>query len=274
MKKVIFNPDLSRHYQFREELDKILNLPDSSIAYCYLSSPYGKENFFLFFYSHKNKHDNSKKMTFNFNDFLLIDTDGDSLIQKYKKYGFSIKDLELLSDFLANYTFESKNEGLFFSSRFKELTDLKENYSRYCFKFTEDKKNKHQIIDNKKVIWFYALISKNTLYQIFKKIERDEKSLSKINIGFNFFCSIANYAERSEAIEAMIAFNNNQIDFNKGSVVIEYFEDFESNSKYTRTMEFQHGSETKIKNIRDFVNSDLFSKPYLKNTLETDLILK
>lgn len=164
MKKVSFYSDLEKNLEFINNLKTIINDKESNISNCYLSFS-NSQKFCLFFET----LNSSKHYSFDFYNYF-IDPDLDNSYKKEQMIkDFSKFDLDNLSLFLNNFTFDNHYEGQFFASKFFIEKELNPNNLKSIYiKFTPNHRYSNFLIENKKVNKHYIIVKDFYLNSIVK----------------------------------------------------------------------------------------------------------
>lgn len=221
--KVSIYTDYSEQNKFIVQLLEIINREGSSISSCFLHKDL-KLNLMSLYFKPFNSEDPFKCISFNFFNFFSDESQkGYNSIEYYLKIGFSQEDLELLSNFLSQYTFENRYEGLFFASTLFKLKNSDYRIKNMVLKFLPDELSNQYVIEDKYLNKFYSLINKSDLKNLLKDCE-----FKSDLIGFNSYS-----LDESNLDSCIKKFEKRQsIVPTPEYLLVEYYKNFENYESY------------------------------------------
>lgn len=241
-KKVSIYKDYSEQSNFIEQLLEIINRDGSSISSCFLHKNVA-QNMMALYFKPFNSEDPFKCISFNFFNFFSVESQkGYNSIEYYLKIGFSQEDLELLSNFLSQYTFENRYEGLFFASTLFKLKNSDYRIKNMVLKFLPDELSNQYVIEDKYLNKFYSLINKSDLKNLLKDCEFNSDL-----IGFNFYS--LDESNLDSCIKQLK--KSKEIVPDSEYLLVEYYKNFENYDSYLSKVYNLIGDEAIPINIKD-----------------------
>ena len=246
MKKISLFTDLTKHREFINELNNILNLDNSTIKNCYLDYQINRK-MAIIIESFNNVTNNSRD--FSFTDFFLrAERDDADFYPALLKKGFSKKDIDLLIELFDKYTFDNHYEGMFFATRLSAVTNPNTQENRIVFKFTEDEESDRFIVNNIPSTKSYVVIYDHEISNIFFRLKPDDFSESGYHKIKGPFSQLINNINKNDAIKQL----KKMYESGKTVYALEIYKGFLSYDVYVNNFLFFDGQNIITKTFENW----------------------